>query len=71
MKATQELVMAFTRAVWTDVHGYVELDRDEIEKGVQAVLDLIMPDQEHAQRVYVDGDTVTVIDRRERTEEGR
>ncbi len=49
MKATQELVMAFARAVWTDVHGYVELDRDEIEKGVQAVLDLIEQEQPQVQ----------------------
>lgn len=64
MKVTQAMIEAFGTSEIPD--GRLVLDRREVEAGIQAVLDLIMPDTLETQRVYVDGDVVTVIDQRER-----
>lgn len=66
MKVTDEMVAAFGDAWRAEDAKTDRAHGDRRRAGLQAVLDLIMPDQEQAQRVYVDGDTVTVIDRRER-----
>lgn len=66
MKVTQAMHAAFCEAVWVSAVGRMELEPEEIDAGIQAVLDLIMPDTLETQRVYVDGDVVTVIDQRER-----
>ena len=62
MKVTQAMIDTYMKAEVRPGTGRAGGVADRL----QAVLDLIMPDIEQAQRVYVDGDTVTVIDRRER-----
>lgn len=59
MKVTQSMIEAFGETL-------ERVPRREIEEGIQAVLDLIMPGGLETQRVHVDGDVVTVIDQRER-----
>lgn len=63
MKVTQAMIEAFGETL-------ERVPRREIEEGIQAVLDLIMPDTSRLeyQRVYIDGDMVTVIDQQERPE---
>lgn len=41
MKVTDEMVRAFTAAIWANPDGLIELDEDERRAGIQAVLDLI------------------------------